>query len=211
MYTQRIVHIPAIGKNADLRAALLERNASGSADAPHSLSMSLFSPAPSFVHSIRFESLAAIEKYQDRPGVRDATFLAQGRKIEECLAQQRITLLYEDLAQGPGATANSKFLIRNRHCPAGGKGPELRAVLEERVSRGGVSGLVRARLSRQVASLDGPAFSVTLLFASMADMDLYRSANDKDAAFGPYQNKVASLSRTPMQQRIHRILANFPA
>ena len=210
MYTQRIVHIPAIGKNADLRAALLERNASGNADAPHALGLTLFSPAPAFVHSIRFDNLAALETYMDRP--LDATFLAQGRKIDQCLAQQRISFLYEELAQGPaGVAATPKFLIRNRHCPAAGKGRDLRAVLEERVSRGGVPGLVRARLSMQLASLDGPAFQVTLLFASMADMEMYRSANQADSAFVAYQTKVASLSRTPMQQRIQRILANFPA
>jgi hypothetical protein len=208
MYTQRIIHVPVVGKSADLRAALLERNASGNADAPHALSVHMFAPQPGFVHSIRFENLAAIEAYQGRQ--LDAAFLAQGRKIDQCLAQERVTVLYEELG-GTGATAAPKFLIRNRYCPAPGKGAELRAVLEERVRKGGTPGLAGAGLSRQVASLDGPAFAVTLLFASMADMDLFRSANEKDATFLPYLNKVASLSRAPVQQRMQRILAPFPA
>ena len=82
-------------------------------------------------------------------------------------------------------------------------------MLEERVLKG-ASGLAGAGLSRQVASLDGPAFVVTLLFASMADMDLHRSANDSDPTFRPFLDKVASLSRAPVQQRIQRILAPFP-
>jgi len=209
MYTQRIIHVPAIGKSADLRAALLERNASGNAEAPHALSVHLFAPQPGFVHAIRFENLAAIEAYQDRPQLHDATFQAQGRKIDQCLAQERVTVLYEELA-GTGVSATPKFLIRNRYCPAPGKGQELRAVLEERVRKGMPPGLAGAGLSRQVASLDGPAFAVTLLFASMADIDQFRSANEQDPTFPPYLSKVASLSRAPVQQRMQRILAPFP-
>src|SRR5437870_4219321 len=96
MYTMRIIHIPAVGKGAELRAALEERNASGNAEAPHALSMHLFSPQPAFTHAIRFPNLAALETYQSRP--LSAEFQAQGRKINDCLAQERITFLYEDLA-----------------------------------------------------------------------------------------------------------------
>ncbi len=206
MYTQRIIHFPAVGKNSELRAALEERNTTGNADAPHALGVLMFSPQPAFVHSIRFENLAAIEAYQARP--LDATFQAQGRKIDQCLARERATLLYEELV-GTGAVATPKFLIRFRHCPAPGAGQELRAVLEERV-RKTATGVAGARLSRQVVPPDGPAFSVTLLFYSMADIDQSRSANDQDPTFRPYLNKVASLSRTPVQQRMQRILANFP-
>lgn len=208
MYTQRIIHFPAVGKNAELRAALEERNESGNAAAPHALSVLMFSPEPAFIHSIRFENLAAIEAYQGRQP--DATFQAQGRKIDQCLARQRATVLYEELVGTGATTTTPRFLIRNRYCPAPGKGPELRAVLEER-GRKERPGLAGARLSRQVGSPDGPAFSVTLLFGSMADMDLFLSANDKDPTFLPYVSKVASLSRAPLQQRIHRILAPFPA
>lgn len=208
MYTQRIIHVPAIGKNAELRVALEERNATGNKAAPHALSVHMFSPEPGFVHSIRFENLAAIEAYQDRH-LGDATFQAQARKIDQCLARNRVTVLYEELA-GTGATTTPKFLIRNRFCPAPGKGQELRAVLEERM-RKGPPGLAGARLSRQVASLDGPAYAVTLLFGSMADMDQFRAANDQDSTWLTFLNKVASLSRAPNQQRIQRILAPFPA
>ena len=209
MYTQRIIHAPAVGKSADLRAALLERNASGNADAPHSLSVNIFSPQPGYVHSIRFDNLAAIEAYQNRPSLNDAIFQAQGRKIDACLAQERVSLLYEDLV-GTGASTTPRYLIRNRYSQAAGKGQELRSVLEERLQKG-TPGLAGARLSRQVASLDGPAFSVTLLFGSMADIDQFRAANDQDPTFAPFVSKVASLTRAPVQQRMQRILANFPS
>lgn len=45
MYTQRIIHFPALGKDPELRAALEERNASGNALAPHALGQLMFSPA----------------------------------------------------------------------------------------------------------------------------------------------------------------------
>ncbi len=210
MYTQRIIHSPALGKNADLRAALEERNSSANAAAPHALSVSMFALEPTFVHAIRFDNLAAIEAYQERLQG-DAAFQAVSRKITQCLSRPQAVLLYEELAGAGAVTTTPKFLIRNRLCPAPGKVADLRAVIEERLGKGSTPGLAGAGLSRQVASLDGPAFSVTLLFGSLAEMDLFRAANDKDSSFVQYVNKVASLSRTPVQQRIQRILAPFPA
>lgn len=206
MYTQRIVHVPAVGKGPELRAALEDRNTSGNAEAPHALSALMFSPQPGLIHAIRFENLAALEAYQARP--LDATFQAQGQRINACLAQERATVLYEELAR-TAVTATPKFMIRNRQCQAPGKGRELRAVLEERVHKER-PGLAGARLERQVGSLDGPAFSVSLLFGSMADMDKFFAANDSDSTFPAYLSKVASLTRAPLQQRIHRIIAPFP-
>lgn len=206
MYTQRIIHFPAVGKGAELRAALEERNASGNAQAPHALSVLMFSPEPAYIHAIRFENLAAIEAYQSRP--LDDAFRAQGRKIDQCLARERATVLYEELVGSPPTTA-PKFLVRNRYCPAAGKGPELRAVLEERIKRGAPS-VAGAGLAQQAFSADGPAFAVTVLFGSMADIDLFRAANAKDESFRPFLTKVASLSRAPVQQRLQRVLAPFP-
>ena len=92
MYTQRIIHTPAVGKSQELRAVLLERNASGNADAPHSLSVNMFSPQAGYVHAIRFENLAALEAYQERPSLRESAFQEQGRRIDQCLAQVRAAL-----------------------------------------------------------------------------------------------------------------------
>lgn len=206
MYTQRIIHFPALGKGPDLRKALEERNTSGNAQAPHALSMNMFSPA-GFTHAIRFENLAALEAYSERP--LDATFLAQTKKITECLGRERITFLYEQLATTGRPTATPKFLIRNRQEQAAGKGRELQAVLEERIHTAR-PGVVGARLERQVGSVTGPNFVVTLLFASLADMEKLFVANNADASFPAYQAKVASLTRAPVQQRIQRLIAPFP-
>jgi len=207
VYTQRIVHVPALGKSAELRAALEERNNSPST-VPHALAANMFSPQVAYVHALRFEDLAAIEAYQNRP--LDATFQAQGQKINQCLAQERITFLYEQLATTGPLSVRPKFAIRNRQAPAAGKGPELRAMLDERIhtKRPGVAG---ARLERQIGSIAGPAFTVTLLFGSMADMDTFFAANEADTSFPTYVKKIASLTRTPLQQRIQRIIAPFPA
>src|SRR5438874_5715577 len=96
MYTQRIVHVPSVGKSPELRAALVERNESGNAEAPHALSVNMFSPQVAFIHAIRFENLAALDAYQSRP--LDATFQAQSQKITQYLAQERVTFLYQDVA-----------------------------------------------------------------------------------------------------------------
>jgi hypothetical protein len=209
MYTQRIIHVPALGKNAELRAALEERQSAAKAAAPHALSVSMFALEPTFVHSIRFDNLAAIEAYQEQQQG-DAAFQAVARKITQCLARPQAVLLYEDLVRTE-VTTTPKFRIVNRYCPAPGQGAELRVVLEERVQKSRPPGLAGAGLSRQVASVDGPAFAVNLLFASMAAMDEFRSANDTDSTFQSYAERVASLSRTPFQQRVLRILVPFPA
>src|SRR5712692_6788275 len=115
MYTMRIVHLPALGKNPELRAALEERNAAGNAQAPHALSMLLFSPHMAFIHSVRFESLAAIEAYQDRQQG-DADFRAWFGKVSPFLAQPQSAALYEDLV-ATGLPEPPKFLLRIRHSP----------------------------------------------------------------------------------------------
>jgi hypothetical protein len=109
VYTQRIIHFPALGKNAELRTALEERNKSGNAAAPHALSVSMFALEPTFVHAIRFENLAAIEAYQDRQ-LADAAFQAQAGKIAQCLSRPQAVLLYEDLVTIP-VTDTPKFLL----------------------------------------------------------------------------------------------------
>jgi hypothetical protein len=207
MYDQRIIHFPALGKSAELRAALEERNSAGNAAAPHALNVSMFALEPSYIHSIRFESLAAIEAYQEQLQG-DSAFQAVSRKIMQCLSRPQAVLLLEDLINTE-ITAKPNFVIRNRICPAPGKGAELRALLEERAQKDRPPGLAGARLSRQVASVDGPAFVVTLYFAGMAGIDEVRSTNDQDSTFQPYIDRVASLSRTPFQQRMQRVLMNF--
>jgi hypothetical protein len=207
MYTHRIIHIPAVGKAAELRKALEERNTSGNAHAPHSLRMNLFSPL-AFSHVIRFNDLATLEAYSERP--LDATYYAQSQQIIACLAQERIAFLYEELATTGRVAATPKFLVRNRQVPVAGKARELQAVLEERVYAAR-SGVIGARLERQVGSVTGPNFQVTLLFASLADMEKNFAANAADPSFPAFQAKVASLTSAPMQQRIQRIIAPFPS
>jgi hypothetical protein len=207
LYTQRIIHIPALGKGVELLEALKARNAAGNAAAPHALSVSMFSPEPAFIHSIRFKDLAAIEAYQEQQ-LANPAFREQTGSITACLARPQAVLLYEELT-GTEVAGSPKFLIRNRICPDPAKGPELRSVIEERLMRPHAAGLMGARLSRQVASIDGPAFVVTLLFASLGGVDQFRAANEADGSFGAYVAKVASLTRAPLQQRVNRIIVPF--
>src|SRR5713226_8464624 len=96
MYTQRIIHRPALGKGTELRAALEERNSAANAAASHALNVTMFALEPAYIHSIRFESLAAIEAYQEQQQG-DAAFQAVGRKIMQCLSRPQGVLLYEEL------------------------------------------------------------------------------------------------------------------
>jgi hypothetical protein len=209
MYTQFVIHSPALGKNAELRAALEERNAAGNKAAPHALWVNMFAPEPTFVHAIRFENLAAIEAYQDRQ-LADPAFLAGTRKIGQCLSRPQSVLLFEELWR-TGAAAQPKFLLRTRLCPAAGKVAELRGVFEERQQKGPPPGATAAVFGQQVASVDGPAFAATLLFPSMAAIDEYRGAIAKDAEHQAFLGRAWSLLRTPPQQRLQRVLIPFSA
>jgi hypothetical protein len=211
MYTQRIIHHPALEKNAGLWAALEERNNAANAAAPHSLGVSMFALEPAFIHAIRFENLAEIEAYQDQQQG-DATFQAGTRKIAQCLSRPQGVLLFEEVAR-TGVPVSPKFLVRTMVCPAPGKVQELRGVFEERMKKGPPPGATAVVLSQQVASVDGPAFETTLLFASMAAIDEYRAATatGKDAGHQAFLNQVWSLLRTPPQQRMQRILIPFTA
>jgi len=169
----------------------------------------MFALEPAFIHAIRFENLAAIEAYQDKQRA-DPAFLEGLRKVAECLSRPQSVLLFEELAR-TGAPGKPKFLLRNRLSPALGKVAELRGVFEERMKKGPPAGASAVVLSQQVASLDGPALTTTVLFASLAAMDEYRAATAKDADFQAFLNRVVSLLRTPPQQRVNRILIPFPA
>jgi hypothetical protein len=209
LYTQLIIHHPAIGKNAELRAALEERNAAGNGAAPHSLRVSMFAVDPVFIHAIRFENLAAIEAYQDNQ-LGDAAFLAQTRKIGQCLSRPQAVLLFQEVARA-GVPAKPKYLLRTRVCPAPGKAAALRDVFEERMKKGPPPGATAVIFAQQVASIDGPAFSATLLFADMAGLDEYRAATAKDAEHRAFLDRAEALMRTPPQSRIQRILIPFAA
>ena len=209
MYTQRIIHIAALGKNADLRRALEERNATANAaGSPHALQMRLFSPEPALIHSIRFENLAAIEVYQDK-NAGDSNVAAQTAKISQFLARPQTSELYQTLVPAQ-VSGTPKFSLRNKRCPALGKGPELRRLLEE-VARRSVPGRIGASLAAEFVTPDGPAFVTTSLFASLAGMDQYRAANTEDASFRALLSQVNALLARPAQQEILRILVPFPA
>jgi hypothetical protein len=207
MYTQLIIHAPALGKNAELRAALEERNAAGNASAPHALWVNMFALEPTFVHAIRFENLAAIEAYQDRQLI-DPAFLAGARKIGQCLSRPQSVLLFEELGRS-GAAGKPKFLLRTRFCAAMGKVLELRGVFEERLKKGPPPGATAVVLGQQVASVDGPAFATTLLFPSMAAIDQFRAAAAKNPDQQAFLNRATSLLRIPPQQRMQRVLIPF--
>ena len=211
MYTQSIIHFPLPTKIVELRTALLERNdAANAGGTPHSLSVSMFTPEIAFIHRLRFESLAAIEAYQDKQR-QDAGFAAAMAKVSPCLARAQSGVLHEELIMtpAPGAGAPPKFSIANRVCPSAGNVGEVRARIEERISKP-QPGVLGVRLGIQVGSPDGPAYRVQRLFASMAAIDEFRAAEAADPSARDYYDTIASLCRVPGQQRWNRILSPFP-
>jgi len=209
VYTQRIIHFPALGRNAELRAAMEARTAAAvAAGSRHALATRIMSTEPAFIHSIQFENLAAIEAYQDRNAA-DPNFAAQTAKITQCLSQPQGTELFEILIPAQ-PTATPKFSLRVKRHPAPGKAPELRKLLEERV-RSSVPGQVGRALFTQVASPEGAAFITMTLFAGLAGLDQFRAANAADPAFQKWSVQVSELTVGPTGQELLRILQPYPS
>lgn len=208
MLIQRIIHYPALGKNAELLAALEERNtAANAAGSPHSLGMTMFAPELAYVDQIRHADLAAIEAYQARNAA-DPAFQAWSSKLTGLLARPQAQELW-DVLVAPQPTTAPRFAVHVVAQPALGKGPELRKTLEER-SRTEAPGLAGSGLAMQLAAPETPTYAVTLLFASLADADTYRAHVAQDAGFAAYQAKLAGLLGRPVQQQMVRIVRPFP-
>jgi hypothetical protein len=206
LFVQRFINLPAVGKNADLRRALEELNAAS--NAASGLQTRLFSHQPAFIVGRRLENLAAFEALAEKQAG-DPNFQTALAKTAQFVSQPVGSELFETLVQAqPNGTP--KFVLRNRRSPMPGKGPELRALLEERV-RKNVAGRIGAGLSTQVGSPDGPAFVSTSVFSSMAGFDQFRAANAEDAGQRAWATKVQAILARPAQQEILRILVPFPA
>lgn len=101
------------------------------------------------------------------------------------------------------------FSHRVTHYPAFGKGPDVRALLEERVKSGQASG-IRAGLSSHLLGADGQAFVMTVIHPDLAAYDKRRRGNAADPGFRAYQTKLAEVIRKPNSQELFEVLVAAP-
>jgi hypothetical protein len=94
------------------------------------------------------------------------------------------------------------------HYPALGKGPDLEALLEERVKSASAGGSRAALYVHTVAP--EPAYNVAILHENLAAMEAYASRNLADLNFQAWQAKVQSVVSRPSPQELHNVLVRSP-
>jgi hypothetical protein len=192
VYTVHFIHHPAPGKMTELRAALEERarlqNAGG---APHIVSQQLYAAEPSFVSTIRFESLAAVEEYNER-NAKDPAFHAYLEKLAGCHGRPPISMLYEQLFATP-RTGQANYVLRRTFYPNPGKAGELRSAVEKRAHTPS-PGAVGKAVSTQVIGPDRNNLVLATLFPTLAAMETYLKAQPADSAVQAFATQVGGLS-----------------
>ncbi|MSQ14995.1 MAG: hypothetical protein EXR50_03925 [Dehalococcoidia bacterium] len=93
------------------------------------------------------------------------------------------------------------FQIRSTWVPTLGKGPELRALLEERLKARNSQGFPTG-LSAQLFGADGQAFVLYGTAPDLAAYESYMRQRDPDPAYRAHQNKVSQLLSQPTTLQI---------
>ncbi len=94
------------------------------------------------------------------------------------------------------------YMQQISHYPAGGKGPELRAVLEEWVTTAPSRGVAHNLVS-QFGS-EGPVFIVGIRHENLAAFQTFRERNRANPAFGPFIAKLQSLMARPSRFALYQ-------
>ena len=209
MYTISISHSAAQGKAQELRAALEEHTkASNAAGGTYALQLSPYNHEPVLINTIWYDSLADREAYQTATA-NDKEAQARRNKIGEFLARPQTQELHEVLVPAT-PSGEVKYILRVTYFPSGGKGPELRQALEERVKgRGSVPGTVGAALVTQVAP-EAANFSINVLFPSLAGLEEWRSSLQSDKSFQTLQAKLRDLQDRNSRQELMHVLIPRP-
>jgi len=152
------------------------------------------------------QDLAAVDTFR-RSLQADPAFLEFQVKIQSLISRPVVNTLDETLlapSSSPGLTV-PYITQTTRAYPIPGKGPEIRAILEERVKgfhAQGLGGSVR----RTVFGSDGPVFAVAVPFQSLGDIDDFRQRNQSDSAYREATTKLQALIRRPGNTSLVEVL-----
>ncbi|MSQ14422.1 MAG: hypothetical protein EXR50_00960 [Dehalococcoidia bacterium] len=208
-FVQRTTWIPALGKGPELRALLEERvklrNAQGGRSG---VSAQLFGPeGPAFVFSTVFPDLASREQLFQRQNS-DPAYQASLAKSVMVASKAAVIELFETLV--PNAPRiEAKVTQRITLYPAIGKGPELRAMLEEEVKARQARGITSG-LQAQLFGIDGPAFTIGTQFPGIAAFEQRRESVPNDPGRQAYLAKVNQAISRPNRQQLFEVLVQVP-
>ncbi len=96
------------------------------------------------------------------------------------------------------------YIQLNSHYPATGKGPELRAVLEEWASTAPSRGFAH-NLTSQLVGSEGPVFINGIRHENLTAFQTFRERNRANPAFGPFIAKLQSLMVRPIRSTLFQV------
>ncbi len=207
-YMQQISHYPAGGKGPELRAVLEEWvTTAPSRGVAHNLVSQFGSEGPVFIVGIRHENLAAFQTFRERNRANPAfgPFIA---KLQSLMARPSRFALYQGLIPPSSQAPTPSFQFRVSRYPAIGKGPALRALLEERAKAQPAH--VFRTLRQQMFGSEGPVFVTSIGFQDMASLEAQLDNNQRDPKFQAYFEKVQSMVARPDKTELLQVLVPFP-
>jgi hypothetical protein len=203
MYTVYQRALPALGKEADVRAELTAwAKQSQSRGRNVGCSARLFSSdGPTFNMVATADDLNTLEEYR-RARMADPDWQDRVARLATLLRSPLMTVVFETLIP-PGGSGPVGIVTRTTGFPAPGKVREFRSIAEEHVKASQAAG-VRMGLAGGVFSSIGPVFQTTTLYPDIATLDKTRT--ERLSVTREAIQRAHQVSREPMRQRVYEVL-----
>ena len=209
MYLRLVHHHPALGKNQELRSLIEGQVKAQQAKGWRvALGTPQLAPEPDFIHAVQHEDFGAWESHV-AANVADKDFQAYATKMQTLVSRFPAQELYEVLTT-ERSDKPASFLWANTFTPAPGSGPELRKLLEERVSTSVQRGSSGSTLYLRLYGPNGPAFMLSVAFADLAGLETYTKTMQADPATQKWGAAMSKPAAGPAQASLVRILVPFP-
>ena len=210
MYLRLVHHHPALGKNQELRGLIEGQVKAQQAKGAHvALATSVMAREPDFIHAVRHDDFAAWEAHL-ASNASDKDFQAYATKMQTLVTRFPVQDLYEVLATDRSTSA-ANFLWSNSFSPATGAGPELRKLLEERVSTSIERGSSGSTLYQRLYGPEGASFMLSVAFADLGSLEKYQKAMQADPGTQKWGAAMAKATAGPPNTQLVRVLMPFPA
>ena len=207
MYTHRQRVWPALGKEAEVRAQLIDWAKQLQGKGRNlALSQRLYSSdGPVLVASTRADDLNTLEKFRHESLV-DQDWQARAAKLVALLRRPVQSVIAETLIPVSGS-GPAGVVQRAIGFPALGKERQVRSIVEDFVKAAQSTG-VRMGMGQLVYNSTGTVIEVTSVFPDVAALD--RTRQDRVAITREAAQAVHELSREPIQTRVFEVLLPFP-
>jgi hypothetical protein len=200
--TQRV--LPALGKEAEVRAMLTEGAQRDQATKGRNVAVSvqLFSPdGPAFIVVTRADDLTTLERYRHE-NLEDADWRHRVAELLPRLRAPVVTMVAERLIAA-GGSGPVGIVTRAAGFPALGQEREFRSITEDFVKASQAAG-VRISMSQRIFSPIGVVFGVQAAYTDMAAFD--KSRQERASATREVLRAAHQISRAPIIQRLFEVL-----